>query len=391
MLSDAACKNAKPKEKIYAITDGEGLYLEICPNGSKYWRMKYRYGAKQKRIALGVYPEVSLKEARVKKDAARKTLKNGEDPGVVKKKEKLEFKENVINTFENIAREWFEQKKTVITRDYADSLISRLENNIFPFLGAIPIKKISPKELLAVIRKIEGRGAVVLSRNIFQSVGQIFRYAIATDRAEHDITADLRGALHPARTAHHPHLSEKEFREFLRNFANLRMGYLTKLALKLLILTFVRSGELRGARWEEFDLEKREWRIPADRMKMKEQHIVHLSKQSVAVLDAIKLISLPNDFLFPHRDDHSKVMSKDTISGVLRDNGYQDKLTAHGIRATASTILNENGFRADIIERQLAHTERNNVRASYNHAQYLPERREMMDWWGSYVEKLEGK
>jgi integrase len=341
--------------------------------------------------AFGVYPKISLKEARCMKDAARKILKNGDDPSTVKKKEKLELKENVVNTFENIAREWFEQKKTIITEDYADSLMSRLENDIFPFLGSTPIKKISAKELLAVIRKIEGRGAVILSRSIFQSVGQIFRYAIATDRAEHDITADLRGALHPVKVAHHPHLSEKEFRDFLENFTNLKMGYLTKLALKLLILTFVRSGELRSARWSEFDFEKQEWRIPAERMKMKELHIVHLSKQAVAVLEAIKLISPKNDFLFPHRDDKSKVMSKDTMSGILRDNGYQGKLTVHGIRATASTILNENGFRADVIERQLAHTERNNVRACYNHAQYLPERREMMDWWGDYVERLEGK
>jgi integrase len=391
MLSDAACKNAKPKDKIYAVTDGEGMYLEIHPNGSKYWRMKYRYAGKQKRIALGVYPEVSLKEAREKKNAARKIIKSGEDPSIVKKKEKIELRENVINTFECIAREWFEKKRTVITKDYGNSIIERLENNIFPFLGAIPIKKIYPKELLAVIRKIEEREAIILSRNVVQCVGQIFRYAIATDRAEHDITADLRGALHPAKKEHNPYLSEREFRDFIRNFHNIGGEKLTKLALKLLILTFVRSVELRGARWSEFDFEKKEWRIPAERMKMKEQHIVHLSKQSLMIIKEIKEISCNNDLLFPHRNDKLKTMSDDTLSKTLRENGYRRRLTPHGIRATASTILNENGFRADVIERQLAHSERNHVRASYNHAQYLPERREMMDWWGDYVEKLEKK
>ncbi|MDR1236439.1 MAG: tyrosine-type recombinase/integrase [Holosporaceae bacterium] len=391
MLSDAACKNAKPKDKIYAVTDGGGMYLEIHPNGSKYWRMKYRYAGKQKRIAFGVYPEVSLKEARAKKDAARKTLKNGEDPSIIKKKAKIEFMENVVNTFENVAREWFDKKKAEVSEKYASKIISRLEYNIFPFLGSTPIKKISPRELLTVIRKIEEKGAIVTARIVTQYVGQIFRYAIAADCAEHDITADLKGALRSAKIVHYPHFSEKEFREFLKNLPGLRGEELTKLALKLLILTFVRNGELCGARWNEFDFERREWRIPAERMKMKEQHIVHLSTQSVAVIEKIKEIACSDNLLFPNRDDKSATISKDTLACILRKSGYCGKMTPHGIRATASTILNENGFRADIIERQLAHTERNNVRASYNHAQYLPERREMMDWWGDYVEKLEGK
>jgi integrase len=391
MLSDAACKNAKPKEKIYAITDGNGLYLEVHPSGSKYWRMKYRYGDKQKRIAFGVYPEVSLKEARVKKDAARKILKNGEDPGVVRKKEKIEFREDIVNTFENIAREWFEKKKTVITENYGRDIISRLKNNIFPYLGGMPIKKITAKELLAVIRKIEERGAVSLSREVVCYVGQIFRYAIATNRAEHDISADLRGALHPLKKEHNPHFSEKEFREFLKSFSKLRGEELSKLALKLLILTFVRSGELRGARWEEFDFEKKEWCIPAKRMKMKEQHIVHLSQQTIAVLEEIRKMPSEDNRLFPNKYNKSKIMNIATLSALLKYNGYQGKITPHGFRATASTILNENGFKPDVIERQLAHCEHNEVRRAYNHAQYLPERREMMDWWGDYVERLEGK
>ncbi|GHU23394.1 integrase [Alphaproteobacteria bacterium] len=391
MLSDAACKNAKPKDKVYAITDGEGMYLEIHPNGSKYWRMKYRYGDKQKRIALGVYPEVSLKEAREKKNVARKILKSGEDPSIVKKKGKIELKEDIVNTFENIVWEWLKKKKTEVADKQVKKITARLEKNVLPFLGSIPIKKISSKELLAVIRKIEERGAIVTAHIVMQYVGQIFRYAIATNCAEHDITADLKGALHSAKVIHYPHFSEKEFREFLKNLPDLKGEEITKSALKFMILTFVRNGELRGARWGEFDFKKREWRIPAERMKMKEQHIVHLSKQSIEILGKIKNISPSDVFLFPNKDDISRVMSSGTLSNIFRKSGYNGKMTPHGIRATASTILNENGFRADIIERQLAHSERNHVRASYNHAQYLPERREMMDWWGDYVEKLEGK
>ncbi|MDR2724129.1 MAG: site-specific integrase [Holosporaceae bacterium] len=206
-----------------------------------------------------------------------------------------------------------------------------------------------------------------------------------------DITADLRGALHPLKKEHNPHFSEKEFREFLKNFLNLKGEKLSKLALKLLILTFVRSVELRGARWSEFDFEKKEWRIPAKRMKMKEQHIVHLSKQTIAVLEEVKKISLEDNLLFPNKYNQSKIMNIATLCALLKYNGYQGKITTHGFRATASTILNENGFKPDVIERQLAHCEHNEVRRAYNHAQYLPERREMMDWWGNYVEKLEGK
>jgi integrase len=391
MLSDTNCKNAKPKDKIYSLSDCDGMYLEISPNGSKYWRLKYRYAGKQKRIALGVYPEVSLKEAREKRDDIRKIIRNGDDPLIERKKIKIETKENVINSFKNIACEWFEKNKSAMAERHAFYVIRRLEANIFPFLGSIPIKKITPKDLLAVIRKIEERGAYEVSRRTLQVVGQVFRYAIATGRAEHDITADLRGALQQRKKRNYPCFSEKEFREFLSKFSDFKGNAVTKSALRLLMLTFVRSGELRGARWNEFDFEASEWRIPAERMKMKEQHIVPLSKQTICVLEGIGKISGREGLLFPCRTDKTKPFSDNTLSKAFRDHGYKDKATPHGIRATASTTLNENGFRADIIERQLAHTERNSVRASYNHAQYLLERREMMDWWGNYVERLEGK
>jgi integrase len=387
MLTDIECKNLKPKEKIYCKTDGYGMYLEIYPNGGKYWRLKYRIAGKQKRIALGVYPQVSPKEARLKRDKYRAIVREGYDPGELRKMKKLEIKENAINTFENIAREWFEKKKGSITSRHAFYIIRRLETNVFPYLGGVPLKKIKPQELLEVIREIENRGSLEVAHRVMQVVGQVFRYAVSSGRAEHDITADLKGALLPVKENHYAYFSEREFKEFLKRIDTLKMNLQTKLAFKLLVLTFVRSGELRGTKRNEFDLKKKEWRIPADRMKMKEQHIVPLSRQAINTLEEIKRISLGTELLFPCRTDINKPISDNTLSKALRDNGYRGKATPHGIRATASTILNENGFSPDVIERQLAHCERNKIRAAYNHAQFLAERREMMDWWGEFVDK----
>jgi integrase len=369
------------------IADCGGMYLEIHPNGAKYWRLQYRHADKHKRISLGVYPNVSLKDAREKCAKLRKIIKSGEDPSLLRKKEKIEIRENIINTFENIAREWFKKNADAMAKRHAFYVIRRLEANIFPFLGDTLIKKITSEELLGVIRKIEERGSLEVAHRTLQVVGRIFRYAIATGKAEHDISADLRGALQLRKTANYSYFSGKEFCEFLKGFSDFKGNVITKLALQLLILTFVRSGELRGARWEEFDFEKREWRIPAERMKMKELHIVPLSNQAIVVLEEIRKFSGDSSLLFPCRTCESKPISDNTLSKAFRDQGYKGKATPHGMRATASTILNENGFKPDVIERQLAHCERNKVRASYNHAQYLPERRQMMDWWGSYVEE----
>jgi integrase len=393
-LTDIKCKAAKAKDKTYAMYDVDGLYLEITPSGGKHWRFSYRFAGKRKRMALGEYPEISLQEARIKRDELRKTVKKGADPCLLRKKAKIETKENVANSFENIAMEWFEKNKSAMAERHAFYVIRRLKANIFPFLGGVTIKDIAPKELLAVIRKIEGRGAQEVARRTLQVVGQVFRYAVATGRAEHDISGDLRGALQPAKKKNYSYFSEKEFQEFLVKFADFKGNALTKLALELLMLTFVRSGELRGARWEEFDFDKREWRIPAERMKMKEQHIVPLSEQAIVVLQRINKLTGYAELLFPCRTNKTKPISDNTLSKAFREQGYQGKATPHGMRATASTILNENGFEPDVIERQLAHCERNKIRASYNHAQYLPERREMMNWWGKYVDELlnvEGK
>jgi integrase len=299
-------------------------------------------------IALGVYPEVSLKEAREKRDRLRELIRNGEDPALLRKRQKVDARENTVNTFENITREWFEKKKTVMAERHAFYVIRRLELNVFPALGKTPIKKITSKGLLAVIKTMEERGIVETSHRVMQVVDQVFRYELG--RAEHDITADLRGALQLVKSKNYAYFSESEFREFLSKLADLKCNTQTKLAFRLLILTFVRSGELRGAKWSEFDLDKKEWRIPAERMKMKELHIVPLSSQALDVLADIKRISMGTELLFPCRTDSNKPISDNTLSKALRDNVYRKKATSHGIGATASTILNENGFVPDVIE-----------------------------------------
>lgn len=389
-LNDVKCKNIKPTEKIFKVSDEKGLYLEINPNGSKYWRLKYRFAGKEKRLALGVYPEISLKEAREKRDDARKQIQEGIDPSQEKKLAKLTRLINADNSFENVAREWHEKQQARYTIKHHKTVLKRLESDIFPLLGSRSINQINAAELLAVIRKIENRGAIDLAHRAVQTCGQIFRYAIATGRADRDISGDLRGALTVRKKVNHANLKENDLPEFLQKLENYHGELQTKLALKILVLTFVRSAELRGMKWQEINEETNEWHIPAERMKMREKHIVPLSKQVLELLAQVRKLHNNPDFVFPSRINPNKPISENTLIFAIYRMGYHSKATAHGFRATASTILNEKNFRADVIEKQLAHGERNKVRASYNHAQYLPERKEMMQWWVDYLEKLRG-
>lgn len=392
-LTHIQCQNAKcePGSKGHKLSDGGNLYLYVQEKG-KYWRLNYRFNGKQKTMALGVFPRVSLAGARERREAAKRMLEEGKDPNEEKKIEKLTKIVNYENNFENIAREWHDQRGHTWQPRHAERIMIRLENNVFPVIGKRPINDIKPIELLeGIARKIEGREAYDLAHRMIQTCGQVFRYAVATGRADRDITPDLRGALKNKKTVNHVRLSEADLPEFLRKLEDYDKdgGYLiTKLAMKLLVLTFVRSAEIRGATWNEIDWEKKEWRIPAERMKMREEHIVPLCKQSIEILKQVKEITdqLYGDYLFPSRQSPRKIMSENTLMGVIKRLGFDGKTTAHGFRGMASTILNENGWRPDVIERQLAHCERDQVRAAYNHAQYLPERREMMDWWGNYVE-----
>jgi integrase len=386
-LTDIKVKNAKPQGKQYKLTDGEGMYLLVSPNGGKYWRLKYRFAGKEKTLALGTYPTLSLAEAREKRFDAKKQITNGIDPSQEKKQKKLQQYINAENSFENIAREWYQKNYAKWKPRHANYILKRLEADIFPVIGSRPINEIKTPELLATIQKIEKRGAIDIAKRALQTSGQVFRYAIATGTAEHDISANLKGALTTRQPVNHARLEEDQLPEFFNKLEKYE-GQQTKLAFKLLILTFVRTIELRGARWEEINFEKKEWHVPAERMKMGQKHIVPLAKQSISILKELQKLNGNRDFIFPSQTNANKMMSENTLLYTLYRLGYHSRATTHGFRATASTILNEKGFNRDHIERQLAHGERDKVRATYNHAQYLPERHKMMQWWADYLDKL---
>jgi integrase len=390
-LTDAAVRNAKAKAKAYKLADGGGLFLWVQPTGGKWWRYKYRFAGKEKLLAVGSYPDTSLAEARERHAQARKVLAAGNDPGEVKKEAKRQAILKSENTFEALAREWYESRKHKWVTSYSKSMMVRLEKNMFPKLGHRPINDITAPEILSVVRVVEKRGALDLAQRLMEASGQIFRYAIATGRAERSPVTDLRGALKPPVRKHQAHLKADELPEYLIKLEAYDGSKQTQLALKFLLLTFVRTAELRGAEWKEVDMEKAEWRIPAERMKMKEQHIVPLSKQAIAVLKELEPITSQWQYVFPNQHKPSGCMSENTMLYALYRMGYHSKATGHGFRATASTILNEHGYSPDVIERQLAHAERNQVRAAYNHAQYLPERRKMMQWWADYLDSIAAK
>ena len=385
-LTDAAVRTAKPKDKPYKLTDGDGMFLYVHPSGSKYWRLKYRFAGKEKLLALGVYPEVSLGDARERRAQARKALAAGNDPGEVKKEAKRLASIKSENTFEAVAREWHEQQKHKWVPHYSTCVLNRLETYIFTKIGNRPIADIGAQELLIPLRVVEKSGALDLAQRIMQSCGQIFMYAIATGRAERNPVPDLRGALKTPVKTHLAHLKADDLPDYLQKLEAYDGAPETKMALKMLLLTFARTTELRAAEWTEINLDKAEWRIPAERMKMRDPHIVPLSNQAVAVLRDLQKRTGKRQYLFPNQQKPDKFMSENTMLYALYRMGYHSRTTGHGFRSTASTILNENGFLPDVIERQLAHCERNKVRAAYNHAQHLPERRKMMQWWADYLD-----
>jgi integrase len=385
-LKDTTVRNAKSRAKKYKVFDGDGLYLEVVPTGAKYWRMKYFFAGKEKCLALGVYPHVTLADARERRAQARKVLASGNDPGEVKKEARRLAILKSTNSFEAVAREWFQKRKHEWAPITAEVALRRLEKHILPKLGFRPIADITPPEVLATLRAVEDRGTLETAHRAMNICGQIFMYAIATGRAERNPVPDLRGALKTPVVKHYSYLKANELPEYLKKLDAYDGEPLTKQALRLLLLTFVRTTELRAAQWAEFDFDKAEWRIPAERMKMKEQHIVPLSKQAIDVLRDVQQHSGKRPHVFPNSHKPTTFMSENTMLYALYRMGYHSRATGHGFRSTASTILNENGFHADVIERQLAHSERNSVRAAYNHAQYLPERRKMMQWWADYLD-----
>ena len=391
MLTDTTIKSTKPKEKPYRLADEKAMYLEVMPNGSKYFRMKYRFEGKEKRLAFGVYPETSLRDARDKRDQARKQLAQGIDPGENRKAMKAAQMADG-ETFEVVAREWHGKLQANWTPEHAERILRRLEADIFPWLGKRPIREITAPELLACLRRIESRGALDTAHRAHQNCGQVFRYAVATGRAERDPSPDLRGALPPARDKHHASITEpKAIGELLRAIEGYQGAFVTKAALGLAPLLFVRPGELRRAEWAEIDLLKAEWRIPGEKMKMRDPHIVPLCTQAVAILTELQALTGRGRYVFPSaRTPHGdRCMSENAVLAALRRMGYgKDEMTGHGFRSMASTLLNEQGWHRDAIERQLAHAERDNVRAAYNYAEHLPERRKMMQAWADYLDSL---
>jgi integrase len=390
-LTDTAIRNAKPGVKPYKLADEKGLFLLVTPTGGKWWRLKYRMGGKEKLLSLGTYPEVSLREARDKRDDARKQIAQGIDPSELRKAAKASASAE-LETFEVIAREWHRRYSAKWTANHAVRILARLEKLVFPWIGSRPIAVLKSVDLLQVLRRIESKGTIETCHKTKQNCGQIFRYAVATGRCERDPTGDLRGALTPVTSNHHAAIIDpKQVGTLLRAIDGFQGSFIVRCALQLNPLVFTRPGELRHAEWTEISLDDAEWRIPAAKMKMRDPHTVPLSTQAVAILKEIQPLTGRGRYVFPsaRTPDGSRPMSENAILAALRRMGYdKDEMTGHGFRSTASTILHELGFHTDIIERQLAHAERNGVKAAYNHAQYLQERRKMMQVWADYLDGL---
>lgn len=388
-LSEIAARTAKPKEKTYKLYDEKGLYLEVIPAGGKYWRAKYRYDRKERKASYGVYPEVTLKEARETHLKARSLLRKGIDPIAHKKAKRGGLHDD--GSFEVVTREWFERFSKIWAEGHASRVIKRLEADVFPYLGAMSIADVEPPLLLSVLRRVEGRGAVDTAHRVLTTCGQIFRYAIATGRAKRDISQDLKGSLPRPKEGHFAAITDpKELGALLRDIDGYRGKAIVRAALKLAPIVFVRPKELRHAEWAEIDLEKAEWMIPAEKMKMKSPHLIPLSTQAVSILRDLKPVTGAGKYVFPSARSVHRPMSDNAILAALRTLGYTtDRVTGHGFRATARTLLDEVlGFRPDYIEHQLAHAVRDPLGRAYNRTTHLPERRRMMQEWADYLDSL---
>ena len=380
---------SKPKDKPYKLSDGGGLYLLVNPNGSRYWRLKYRIAGKEKLLALGVYPDITLAEARQKRADAKKVLTAGGDPGQEKQEEKQAKEQAVANSFERLAMEWHSHKSTSWSEGYAEHLLMYLKKDIFPFIGQKAITDISQVEMLNVLRKMEQRGVLDKLKKTRQACRQIFTYAIITGRAEHNPVSDLAGALKSPKQQHYPHLLVDQIPDFLRALSEYSGSTITRNATRLLMLTGLRTIELRASEWVDIDFDKGVWNIPAERMKMRRPHLVPLSSQVRELLEEIRQLTGRGKYVFPGRNDAGKPMSEASINQVIKRIGYDGKATGHDFRHTMSTILHEQGYNTAWIETQLAHVDKNSIRGTYNHAQYLDGRREMLQWYADYMQALE--
>jgi len=404
-LTDVKVRNAKSGEKQIKLFDGDGLFLLVTPQGGKYWRMKYRYGGKEKLLALGVYPEVPLRGYFMEdgnKDSwidgardlcakARKQIAAGIDPGELRKARKYSKVTQDANSFEVVAREWHMKFTPTWTLGHSGTILKRMERDLFPWLGAKTIGDIRAPELLAALRRVESRGALETAHRVRTIAGQVFRYAVATGRAERDPAADLRGALPPATENHHAAITDpKEVAHLLRAIDGYQGGFVVKCALRLAPLVFVRPGELRHAEWADIDFEAAEWNIHAERMKMKQAHIVPLSRQVLDILRELQALTGDSRYVFPSGRSFARPMSNNAVNAALRRMGYdKETMTGHGFRAMARTILDEVlQIRPDYIEHQLAHAVRDPNGRAYNRTAHLAERRKMMQLWADYLDGL---
>lgn len=391
-LTDTEIRKAKPGDKPIRKFDGGGLYVEVSPSGGKLWRLKYRFNSKEKLLSFGSYPDVSLAKARERRDEARRLLADGIDPSEHRKAVKSMQLGLAANTFEAIGREWYAKTAPSLADSTRGKLLKHLERDVFPIIGNRPIATLAAPDLLAVIKRIEDRGALDIARRMHNVCGRIFRYAVGHGLASRDPSRDieLKDILPPADVQHHAAVTNpKAAAELLRAIDGFTGSFVTRCALRLAPLVFVRPGELRHAEWKEFDFNKSEWRIPPAKMKMGEQHIIPLSIQAVTILLDIKAVTGRGRYVFPGERTSERPMSENTVNAALRRMGYtKEEMTGHGFRSMASTLLHELGWPHAVVERQLAHGERNKVSAAYNYAEYLPERRKMMQHWADYLDKL---
>ena len=392
-LTDTAIRAIKPTSKTAKYFDGGGLYLEVAPSGGKWWRLKYRFQGKEKRISLGTYPTIGLKEARERREDTKKILANGIDPSAQRQAIKASITSIDQDSFEVVTREWFDKHVVNLAPSYSKKVRSLFERQIFPVLGAKPIAEVEPTDVLSAARHVEQTGAIETAHRLIQICGQVFRYAIATGRTKYDVSTGLHAALPKVNVKHMATLTDKKrIGQLLRAIDAYGGFFPVRCALKLAPLLFVRPGELQKAEWAEFDLPAAEWRLPASKMKMRQRHIVPLSCQALSILAELQSYTGNGQFLFPSIRTTTKPIALESMLVAIRSMGFtQDEMTMHGFRGMASTLLNELGYNRDWIERQLAHGERDHVRAAYNYAEHLPERRRMMQEWADYLEELKAE
>jgi integrase len=392
MLSAIQVRNAKPKAKPYKITDGKGLFLHIAVSGKKTWRYRYELAGTESTFVIGEYPMVTLEAARAERMSLRELVRAGINPADQRRRERLDQikakeaeKLSRENTFEAIAREWHHLQRDRWTKEHSNSVIATLKHDVFPIIGDMPVDQVDPPRILEVIRAIEKRGAIEIAKKTLQRLSAVFRYAVQTGRATFNPASDMKGVLKSRKVKHHSMIKPEELPDFLDALRVSDIHTTTKLAIQFTILTASRSGEVRGATWDEIEIEKQLWSIPAKRMKMKSPHTIPLSSYAMAIINRLKILYGDSGLIFPGIHYPEKPLSENTMLYALYRIGYHSKATMHGFRALFSTICNESGFNPDAIERQLAHRESNSVRAAYHRSEYLPERIEMMEWWAKYL------